>query len=50
MLNRVVLLSACLFFIQEVSKKLTWLTEIFSKMLQNKIDDIKLLALSISEC
>ncbi len=40
MLNRVVLLSACLFFIQEVSKKLTWLTEIFSKMLQNKIDDI----------
>lgn len=40
MLNRVVLLTGCLFFIQAVSKKLTWAAEVLSRLLQRKIDDI----------
>lgn len=40
MLNRVVLLTTCLFLIQAVSRKLTWVAEIISRMLQKKIEDI----------
>lgn len=40
MLNRVSLLRSCLFFIQEISKKLAWATEVLSELLQQKIDDI----------
>lgn len=40
MLNRVVLLTGCLFFIQAVSKKLTWAADVLSQRLESKIADI----------
>ncbi len=40
MLNRISLLKACLFCIQEVSSKLTLITKYLSSFLQEKIDDI----------
>ena len=40
MLNRITLLAACLFFIQAVSEKLTWIAKELSQMIQTKIDDI----------
>lgn len=40
MLNRITLLSACLFFIQAVSQRLTWSAKHLSLLIENKMNEI----------
>ena len=40
MLNRIMILNACLFFVKSVSGKLVWASEAISQKIQHKLDDI----------